>query len=240
VDIDLNELGLQAAARVGVPHPGEVPMSATLLSGNVLSGGVSTGPIDAGPYDIGVACAGVGQISVQWRVTSGNNADFGALPVPCGDAGVFTSNLTAEAAAQLQVTVRGDDAAVGHAAYAILVVPPRDAAAQALLGPDDEGMVSGGSGGSGGTSSMEGHYGPGSYHLRVACVGVGTVRVSIDIEGAGASPGPRDLTCTPRGAVVDLEASTSDDHALTVTIGDAPWTTSFASHAYRLSRVMEG
>ncbi len=239
VDVDLDELGVQAMARVGVPHPGEVPLSATLLSGAVVAGaGGSLDPIEAGAYDVGVACAGVGQLSVEWRLTSGSDANFGALPVPCGDAGVFTTSLTAETSGDLQITVRGDDAAVGRAAYAILVTPPRAGAAEALLGPADEGMVSGGSGGSGGITSMEGHYGPGSYRLRVACVGVGTLRVSISVVDAGVFPEPRDLTCTPQGAVVDLEASTSD--ALTITIGDAPWTTGFASHAYRLSRSVAG
>jgi hypothetical protein len=238
-DVDLRELGVQASARVGVPHPGEVPQSATLLSGAVVAGpSGSLDPIEAGVYDVGVACAGVGQLSVEWLVTSGSDASFGALAVPCGDAGVFTTDLTVETSGNLQITVRGDDAAVGRAAYAILVTPPRVGAAEALLGPADEGMVSGGSGGSGGTTSMEGQYGAGSYRLRVACVGVGTLRVSIDGTAAGIFPEPRDLTCTPQGAVVDLEASTSD--ALTITIGDAPWTTGFASHAYRLSRFVAG
>src|SRR5690349_17893972 len=37
--VDLNELGGQAAARVGVPQPGDVPLSATVLSGTVVADG---------------------------------------------------------------------------------------------------------------------------------------------------------------------------------------------------------
>jgi hypothetical protein len=235
--VDLDGLRSEAAARVGVPHAGDVPADTFLLTGNVISDGGITDSIDAGTYDVGAACAGVGQLSVDWRVTSGDSTEIGVLAVPCGAAGVFTTSLTVPNAGELRIVVRGDETAAGRAAYAILVTPPRDGAAQALLGPADDSSISSGSGGTGATVSFEGHYGAGSYLLRVACVGVGTLRVSIDGIDAGIFPEPRDLTCTPQGAVVDLEASTSD--ALTLTIGDASWTTGFASFAYRLSRSVE-
>ena len=227
--VDLADLQRQAVARVGVASP-TVP--AQQLSGPVNNVSASSSDIDPGTYEVGAACAGVGQISVEWEVRAQNTTDYGQLPVPCGEAGVFVTALRVEAAGTLTTRIRGDAMAQGQAAYGILVTAPRNAAAEALLGEATGGDVSSGGGGSGGTISFEGHYGAGRYGLSVACVGVGVLRVSVD---GGTVGGSRDLTCTPEGAVVQIEAETDD--RLTITIGDAPWTTGFASHAYRLTRL---
>ncbi len=227
--VDLGELQRQAIARTGVASP-TVP--AQQLSGPVGDVSASSSDIDAGTYEVGAACAGVGQLSVEWEVQAQSTTDYGQRAVPCGDAGVFVTALQVEADGTLITRIRGDAMAQGQAAYAILVTPPRNAAAEALLGEPSDRDVSSGAGGSGGTISFEGHYGPGRYGLSVACVGVGVLRVSVD---RGTVGGFRYLTCTPDGAITQVDAETDD--LLTITIGDAPWTTGFASYAYRLTRI---
>jgi hypothetical protein len=213
------------------------PEWATIPTSPIWWGPTGTQPVErtfrypGSPPGAGVAmtaaCAGTGSVSVLWR-TERQSAE---IPLFCEEDGVLGQTLISpvtpdETIDAVEVTVLGDAGVTPEGAFVVIMTDPHSLAAQALLGPPPSAESLTGTGttynpfGSGGTTSQR--VGPGRYRLTLLCVGDPAPEVETQIRvqfslAAGDLVGQH-TACPPEGGRIDLEASSSTETVLLVSI----------------------
>jgi hypothetical protein len=239
-----DRLGVEALAALGYA-PTESPTRSDHepIRPGILFGGVDADPstfrfgspaepLPPGTYDLQAICRDKGHVTVDWRVPGGQ---YGALDVDCWRDAVPGTTFDLDTGGVIDLTVTGDEWARDRAGFAVTLTDPRVIVARTVLGSTTAAHSAGsGTLGSSLANVYELAHEAGTYELTVACVGAGSVTVTL---AAGTATASGTGACTAAGYVtaVTLQASEAGS-TMTVTIEPAGAAANAVAFAYQVTR----